>query len=215
MKKGTILITIGLLLIAAALCLTGYNLWDDYRAKSASGDVMEQLEQLIPQILEVPEEAAQVFTPPVLQNPDEIEYPDYLLNPHVTLPVETIMGIDYIGVLQIPRLGLKLPIINQFNMERLRVSPCRFTGSPYQNNFVICAHNYDCHFGRLKNLNMGDKLTFTDIDNNVFTYRVLELEILEPDDVEDMIDTVYWDMTLFTCTLGGASRVTVRCVLDE
>lgn len=215
MKKGTILIVIGLLLIAAALCLTGYNLWDDYRAKSASGDVLDQLEQLIPQILEVPQEEAQQFSLPELTDPEEIEYPDYLLNPNVTMPIETIMGIDYIGVLQVPSLGLKLPIISQFTMERLRVSPCRYHGSPYLNNFVICAHNYDCHFGRLKNLNMGDKLSFTDIDNNVFNYRVLEIEVLDPDDVEGMIDTVYWDMTLFTCTLGGASRVTVRCVLDE
>ncbi len=33
-------------------------------------------------------------------------------------------------------------------------------------------------------------------------------------DVEEMI-TGDWDLTLFTCTLGGQTRVTVRCQLIE
>lgn len=45
MKKGTILITLGLLLITAALCLTGYNLYESWRAGEASDSVLEQLEQ--------------------------------------------------------------------------------------------------------------------------------------------------------------------------
>ena len=35
-KRGTVLIFTGLLLIAAALCLTGYNLFEEHRADRAA-----------------------------------------------------------------------------------------------------------------------------------------------------------------------------------
>lgn len=75
---------------------------------------------------------------------------------------------------------------------------------------VIAAHNYESHFGQLKNLSQGEQITFTDIDGNCFCYQVLDVEILSPYDVQEMTEGA-WDLTLFTCTIGGQSRVTVRC----
>lgn len=49
-----------------------------------------------------------------------------------------------------------------------------------------------------------------DIDGNVFSYEVVSLETLSTYDVENMTDGD-WDLTLFTCTVGGQFRVTVRC----
>ena len=66
------------------------------------------------------------------------------------------------------------------------------------------------HFGLIKNLHYGDDVTFTDMDGNTFRYQVIEVETLKPLAVEEM-KTGDWDLTLFTCTLGGATRVTVRC----
>ena len=37
-----------------------------------------------------------------------------------------------------------------------------------------------------------------------------ELELLWPEQTEEMLSGE-WDLTLFTCTLGGRQRVTVRC----
>lgn len=65
-------------------------------------------------------------------------------------------------------------------------------------------------FGKLKELRIGDRLSFTDADGNIFYYEVGETEILAPDATEEMTDSD-WDLTLFTCTLGGKNRVTVRC----
>ena len=79
---------------------------------------------------------------------------------------------------------------------------------------IILAHNYSTHFGTLKDLGIGDPVTFTDADGNVFRYEVLELETLMPSAIEKM-ESGDWDLTLFTCTVGGQSRVTVRCVTQE
>ena len=51
MKKGTLSIIAGLLLIAAALSLTAYNLWDDRRA---GAEAQRILTELLPQIEEDP-----------------------------------------------------------------------------------------------------------------------------------------------------------------
>ena len=41
-------------------------------------------------------------------------------------------------------------------------------------------------------------------------YKVANLETLGAYDVDEM-EAGQWDLTLFTCTIGGANRVTVRC----
>jgi len=43
-KKGLAFIDGGLLLLAAALLLTGYNLWDSWRAKQEAGKIAAVLE---------------------------------------------------------------------------------------------------------------------------------------------------------------------------
>ena len=62
----------------------------------------------------------------------------------------------------------------------------------------------------LNNLSQGDEITFTDMDGNLFRYEVAALEVLSPFAVEEMT-TGDWDLTLFTCTVGGQSRIAVRC----
>ena len=83
-------------------------------------------------------------------------------------------------------------------------------GSAYRNDFIIARDNYKRHFARLGELNVGDKVLFTDADSNLFSYQVSKLEQLAGTAVEEM-EAGDWDLTLFTCTIGGKARVTVRC----
>ena len=194
-KRSSILILTGLLLIAAALFLTGFNLFDEYRAERSADSVLQQM---------------MLQDTPVLR---EGEIPDYILNPDMEMPVETIDGLDYIGTLEIPSLDLELPVLSEWNYPNLRVAPCRYVGSAYQGNLIIAAHNYPSHFGNLKHLQEGEMARFTDVDGNRFTYKVVVRETLEPTAIEEMQseEEGAWDLTLFTCTIGGQSRVTVRC----
>ena len=198
MKKDGILITLGLLLLAAALGLAAFNLCEDSRAAMNASAAAQQLRQ------ELPQEAAA----------DGEEVPDYVLAPEMEMPTVTVDGQDYIGTLQLPSLELEFPVISRWNDSRLKLAPCRYAGSAYTGDLVIAAHNYSRHFGRLKELTEGDLVRFTDADGNVFTYAVAVREVLPPTAVEEMT-AGEWDLTLFTCTLGGRSRVTVRCELVE
>ena len=209
-NKGTSMILLGLLLIAVALFLTAYNLYDEQRAEQSALQVIDRLEDYLPS--EVPTEAS--TEPIVEQAPMPSDAPDYVLCPDMEMPVETINGMDYIGVLQIPSLELELPIASEWNYPNLKTAPCRYSGSAYLNNMIICAHNYSSHFGKLKSLSEGDVATFTDMAGNVFIYKMVERETLNPSDIEEMEDGD-WDLTLFTCTVGGKTRVTIRFKLDK
>ena len=197
-KKGTWLMTGGLLLIAAALFLTCFNLWDERRATNSAGEALRELEAVRPEEAEATE-------------PGEAEISAYLLDPGREMPAVEVDGGRYIGVLEVPSLGLELPVMETWSYPNLRVAPCRYSGSAYQDDMIVAAHNYKTHFGQLKELRPGDEVRFTDTEGNVFRYAVAELETLGKYDVEEMTSGD-WDLTLFTCTYGGQSRVTVRCL---
>ena len=78
----------------------------------------------------------------------------------------------------------------------------------------IAAHNYRTHFGPLSRITVGDRVTFTDLDGNVFYYQVAEVQVLKPTAIEEMVSDD-WDLSLFTCTLGGQTRLTVRCEKED
>lgn len=206
--KGKFFIRLGLLLITAALLLTAYNLFDAHRADESVSDLLGKLKNFL-SVQDVNENGQNGVLEQEFDD-GEIEIPDYILNPNMDMPEQNIDGDDYIGVLKIPSLSLELPIISRWNDARLRTAPCRYVGSAYTNDMVIAGHNYDSHFGRLKTLDLGDEISFVDMAGNEFVYRVVETEILQPTAIEEM-QSGDWDLTMFTCTIGGRTRVTVRC----
>ena len=201
---GRIWINTGLLLLTAALFLWAYNGQESRRAGDAAQQVITELTQSLPQ--QLPTEAG---VDPERSDAPTVKLPEYLLDAQREMPEKTVDGRDYIGVLSIPTLQLELPVMSRWSYPNLKEAPCRYSGSLYQNNLIICAHNYASHFGRLKTLQPGDTLLFTDMDDQVVSFQMVEQETLEPND-EEAMTTGDWDLTLFTCTPGGQTRVTVR-----
>ena len=201
-RKGGIWITLGLLLIVAALALVSYNLYDALRAEQSAWRIINSLE-------EASEEDSRISAPAEASEKAALPQ-EPVLDSQMEMPVKTIDGIEIVGVLRIPTLELELPIISQWSYPDLQTAPCRYSGSAYLNNLILCGHNYSSHFGNLKELREGDIITFTDMDGNLFAYEMAERETLMPTSVEEMTGGD-WDLTLFTCTVGGKSRVTVRC----
>ena len=198
--KGNLLITLGILLIAAAIGLAGYNLWDAGRAQKAAEEITGQLISEIESKVEDGKTAAPY------------------IDPNTPMPVEVIDGYEYIGVLEIPSEGLSLPVMKEWDYTRLKISPCRFTGSYYSDDLVICAHNYMRHLGPLLQIGIGEDIYFTNVDGLSIRYIVTNRETVEPTAVEQMIENTSnsetslldWDLTLFTCNLGGQTRCAVR-----
>lgn len=205
-RKGTALMVIGLVLMAAALLLTVYNMQTELQAGSAAAAVVGQLTQR----LETPAPTEATQAPQ--ETPLATLAPDYVRFPEMEMPTTEVDGESYIGTLTIPELGLTLPVISEWSYPRLKKSPCRFSGSAYTGDLIVIAHNYASHFGNLKTLQPGAQVSLTDMAGNVFIYAVAETEILKPHQIEELQGTDY-PLTLLTCTLDGRTRVTVRCEL--
>lgn len=192
-------------MIAAALLLACCNIWADHRAASSAAAILLDM----PDELFTMEDRAD--TPAAVQPMQEVEIPDYLLDPEMEMPVTVIDGREFVGVLQIPFLELELPVLSQWSDANSKIAPCRYRGSAYQNDLIIAGHNYRSCFKNLKNVPVGAQVLLTDMDGNEFCYAVSGLEVIDGNDVETM-ESGDWDLTLFTCTYGGQSRIAVRCV---
>ena len=193
----------GAALIFGALSLFLYNQREDTEAERISVELMPQLMGAIEEKEVSPTEPA-TYEQPV---GTPLEY----LDPSAFIMTEVeIDGYAYIGYLSIPRLELELPIMADWDYPRLQIAPCRYTGSVRGEDLVLMAHNYAAHFGNISQLSQGDSVIFTDMDGIVTVYEVVAQDILDAYAVEEMIAGDF-DLSLFTCTYGGKSRVTVYC----
>lgn len=184
----------GILLICASVSVILYNTSLQRNALLKSSSV---LAQLVPEIPEPNPSPYAGIEAEIADNDGE-------------MTVVEIDGYGYVGYIRIPALGLELPVMSEWDYGRLKIAPCRQYGTARGKNLIIAAHNYDCHFKNIGNLQPGDVVSFTDMDGNVYTYNVCLVEYLYPNDGNAMVYTD-WDLTLYTCTYGGAKRITVRC----
>lgn len=184
-RRGFISGALGCILLAAALALAIYCAWDETRAGSDSSRALDSLGAAI---------AGGSSTSPLAGPLPELE----------------IDGTSYVGIIELPTLGLRLPVGATADDAALAHSPGRYTGSAYDGNLVIAGHSYRSHFGRLTSLQPGDLVVFTDILGNSFRYEVAMTEVLGPTDVSGMTESGY-PLTLFTCTWDSSRRFTVRC----
>ena len=206
-KLGIVCIILGVALMLGAVFLYQSNRAEDQVAQEAVVDVMPQL------VEQIREHTVQEETVPESEVIPELELqiPVELLTEEDKKMAEVeIGGNRYIGYLSIPDLGLDLPIMSTWSYPKLNIAPCRYTGSVRGEDLVLMAHNYNSHFGRISQLDLGDTVVFTDMDGNVVQYEVVGEDLLDPTAVEEMTSGDF-DLTLFTCTYGGGSRVTVYC----
>lgn len=188
-------VKLGGLLIAAALCLSGYNLWDAHRAEQSAEQIVQQLD-----LASADEQGERQLSRG--------------FDSAMEMPVVELGGNKYIGILSIPSLRLILPVMSEWSDSKLRLAPCRYFGSAYSNDMIIAAHNYPAHFGMLKHLENGDEICFSDTAGNEFFYTVSETERLASSSLDEM-KSGDWDLTLFTCTDAGKARMTIRCERRE
>ena len=188
-KSGIILITLGAVLILAALLLFLHNRDEDRRAGQEAESLLEDVRS-----------AMAAHTDPKPQDtPDEA------------------VTYDYAGVIAIPDLSLELPVIDQWDYDRLKTAPCRQSGTAAGGDLVIAAHNYKSHFGYLDRLQPGASVVFTDMEGTVYRYAAEDIRQLEPGNEED-VSSVFsseYPLVLYTCTPGGKARVAVFCQWDE
>jgi sortase A len=182
---GIICVLLGAICIISSVGFVAYNRWENENAEDIAQDLLEDIQSII----------------------EEKQPEQFLPEEMATVKVD---GYECIGILSVPVLDLELPVLTDWSYAKLKKAPCHYYGTYYEKDFVIAAHNYKSHFGRLSELQVGDIVVFTDINNIEHYYEVVLLETLPKNATKEMI-TSGFDLSLYTCTPGGSNRVTVRC----
>lgn len=193
-RLTNILIILGIVLIVGAAGLAAYNEWDAGRAGDAAQTALSDL------------------TIPVTDEADT--------SSDDGMTTEAVDDHDYLGVITVPSLDIELPVMSGWSYDNLQIAPCRYSGSYETDDLVICGHNYRTHFGPLTRVSIGADVYLTTVDGQRIHYVVSNLETVQPTSIDQMIDnenngtndTEQWDLTLFTCNLGGQTRHAVRCL---
>ncbi len=210
MRKAGLFLTIaGAVLILSALSLFCYGRLRDAEAGRQAQRLLAAAEDCLQQ----PQAAAAEQSGGAGAAPQAVK-PAQDAQPDPELPVVELEGYGCVGVLRIPALELELPVLDDWDDARLEIAPCRQFGSSRTDDLVIAAHNYSSHFGQLQELTEGALVLFTDMDGVVNAYTVDRIAILQPTEVEAVQNSGY-DLVLYTCTKGGASRVVVFCTRTE
>jgi len=182
--RGVLLITAGLVLILTAAWIFSLNEREEALAAANTEVLLEQMYE-------------------------EIEANKNIYDTQGRLAQFELGGHEALGILNIPSLGLELPVLNDWNYEMLIIAPGRYFGTPEEGNMILLGHNYKRHFARLKELKPGDRAELYTLGGVTYIYELDMIETLGKTDLEELV-AGEWDMTIFTCTVGGERRVTAR-----
>lgn len=212
--KGKCLVIIGSLLLLAAAILIFSNIRQDKKSGERAREVLVALEAKITDEVKksstetTTEQSDQKYTAPV-----EDLFAQYATEEtEIQEKLAEIDGNSYVGIIDIPVLGIRLPVMSEWSYENLKISPCRYSGRADDGSLIVAAHNYSSHFGNISSLSVGNEMIFIGADGTEYHYEVIQIDTLDGTDVEGLLadDSGNWDLTLFTCTLSGQSRVCVR-----
>ena len=83
-------------------------------------------------------------------------------------------------------------------------------------NTVIVSHTIDRLFGRLDKIKEGDSIhVFTDVD--WFTYKVVSIQVVQPEEIGILASHNQYELTLYTCTKDPlySKRFVVKATLQQ
>jgi sortase A len=118
---------------------------------------------------------------------------------------------DLLGRIEIPRLEIKVPILEGTTSQTLRLGAGHIGGTALPGepgNFGLAAHR-DTFFRALKDIRTGDQIQIQTA-TSLSTYQVDRLQIVDPSDVAVLAQSKESAITLVTCYpfhyIGAAPR---------
>ena len=134
----------------------------------------------------------------------------------------TYQGFDCIGIIEIPKIQIKYPIIDANpSFENMRVSICKFWGTNLHDigNFSMAGHHtYDgTMFGNLNRIEKDDVIIITDLSGKSLEYVVFDKLIVDPNDTSiiDSEDPNTREITLITCINRNKLRLIIKARAND
>lgn len=122
-----------------------------------------------------------------------------------------------IGIVNIPKINVKYPIISETSDTLLKVSICKFWGADANEvgNLCLVGHNYknSRFFSKVPTLVCGDIIEITDLEGKTVQYEAYDIYTVDPSDTRctSQLTQGKREVTLITCTDDTKQRVVVKC----
>lgn len=187
-RKFPLLIVMGVILIVISFCLLFFLQLHTHTGAEKCKKIVAKIQELLPDKTSGIPEA----------------YPE------LSMPILEINGKDYIALLDVPSLGITLPVADKWDSKKLFISPARFNGSAYDNSLVIGGTDNSHQFGFCNKIEDGAYITVTDVLGTCFTYTVANVERSKSAENQWLTDEAY-DLTLFYRDTYSTDYIAVRC----
>lgn len=128
-------------------------------------------------------------------------------------------NIGMIGEINIPKIAISYPIIENTTEDLLKVSVCKLSG-PLPNrigNLCIAGHNYknNSMFSRLHKLNIGDYFCITDLNNTKLKYIIYKKFVVSENNLDCTQETNDIEVTLITCNnIDNSKRLILKAKME-
>ena len=180
---------LGICLVTLSLLWLGVSQFRLYKGANTSQQILSQIENILPEYTH--------GTPEFYSDP--------------AMPVLSLDGTDYVAVLDIPAFGITLPVQDQWQSNRLSLTPARFSGSAYDSTLVIGGADHSRQFGFCDEIENGAFVTVTDMTGAQFNYTVAKVDRAKHAEIEWLVDKNY-HLTLFYRDAFSTEYLAVRCV---
>lgn len=124
-------------------------------------------------------------------------------------------NISIVGLIEIPKINISYPILENSNENLLKISVCRFSG-PFPNrigNLCIAGHNYknSLMFSKLYMLDISDSIYITDLNNTRLEYVVYDKFKVKENNLDCTKDGKNIEITLITCNnANNSERIIIK-----
>lgn len=209
-------------------CVYIYAEYDRAMLENASQDLLENVlvgedETLAPKenalLVLMTEEQNETETEVESINLTDTLYQEEERDTLISKVVKDSKGNSYsiVGIVNIPKINSRYPIIAETTDALLKISVCKFWGAnPNEvGNLCIVGHNYknSKFFSKVPTMVIGDIVEITDLSGTTKQYKAYDIYTVDPTDTRctSQITNGRKEVTLITCTNDTKQRVIVKC----
>lgn len=198
-KRYSILIMIGVFFIFLGSSYLIYNQYNNEKQDSINDGLIEDYFKVEDEIIETPQKEIEEEKP---------------------VPKEKI---DYIAVLEIPKIKLKRGIVDKnssYNNVNRNIYTLKETTMPDEednSHIMLASHSgnsYISYFKNLNKLNLNDKVYFF-YKNNKYVYKVIKKYEVEKTGTVKLSKKNSSDITLITCVSGTNNQIVLVANLES
>lgn len=125
-----------------------------------------------------------------------------------TMAALSLDGVDFVGILEMPRYGAALPVGAQWGKSHQY--PCCLSGSVHDGSIQIGTTSRKGQFDFYREISVGDSIYFTDTSGSRYSYTVTDLRYESHAD-QDALTRHDADLTLFIKNIYGFEYIILFC----